>query len=535
MSSPADTPPPATAPIVQPQDSASTGLRRRDWLGCTASLVLAPAWLGGCAPALLTQPEQTPEPCFALGIASGSPRSDRIVLWTRLTGSALPDRVEVEWELAQDDAFRQIVARGSETAEAAWAHSVHAEPQGLSPGRWYWYRFTALGQQSSRGRTRTLPGAGSLEPLHLVQASCQRWDHGHYAAWRHAAIESPDLVLFLGDYIYESAPAAGRVRLHEGSGACRTLAEYRARHAQYKSDVHLRAAHAAAPWIVTWDDHEVLNDYAGLQGGSADPDFAARRAAAYQAYWEHMPLPRASRPSGPDLRLHTHCDWGDLLRLITLDGRQYRTPQACSPDKGGSAVVHVRDCPALADPQRSLLGAAQERWLAESWRSDTRWNVLAQQTLMARFAWQAPASPDATVWNDGWDGYAPARQRLLDDMLQRRAASPLVLGGDVHATYVADLKTDFDDPRSPVIATEFCGTSITSRGLAQHKVDAALPHNPHIRYGRSDERGYLSLHINAQRLLMRVRSVLDVTNPASDIRTTATFAVEQDQPGARRV
>jgi len=496
---------------------------------------LAPAWLGGCAPALLTQPERTAEPCFALGIASGSPRTDRLVLWTRLTGGALPDRVEVAWELAQDDAFRQIVARGSETAEAAWAHSVHAEPQGLSPGRWYWYRFTALGQQSSIGRTRTLPEPGSLAPLHLVQASCQRWDHGHYAAWRHAAAESPDLVLFLGDYIYESAPATGRVRLHEGSGVCRTLTEYRARHAQYKSDVHLRAAHAAAPWIVTWDDHEVLNDYAGLQGGSADLDFAARRAAAYRAYWEHMPLPKNSRPVGPDLRLHEHYDWGGLLRLITLDGRQYRSPQACPPAQGGATELRIADCPALADPSRTLLGGAQQRWLAESWRSDTRWNLLGQQTLMARFAWRDPAGPDARVWSDGWDGYAPARQRLLSDMLARRASSPVVLGGDVHATYVADLKADFDDPRSPVIATEFCGTSISSRGLAQQRIDTARAWNPHIRYGRSDERGYLSLRINAQQLLMQVRSVLDVANPASDIRTAATFEVEQGQPGARRV
>lgn len=514
--------------------ASSTSLRRRDWLAATAGLALAPGWLAGCA-APQTQQDPQPESRFALGVASGTPRTDSVVLWTRLTGDALPAAVEVQWEVASDDAFRQIVARGSETAVADWAHSVHAEPQGLAAGRWYWYRFSALGQRSNVGHTRTLPPADSLAPLHLILASCQRWDYGHFAAWRHAALESPDLVLFVGDYIYESAPASGRVRLHEGSGVCRTLADYRARHAQYKSDARLRAAHAAAPWVVTWDDHEVANDYAGLQAPGLEPDFAARRAAAYQAYWEHMPLPQASRPQGGQMLIYQRHDWGRLLRLITLDNRQYRSPQACLSAQGGATELRIADCAALADPGRTMLGATQERWLAESWRSDTRWNLLGQQTLMARFAWRDPAGPDARAWSDGWDGYAPARQRLLNDMLARRASNPVVLGGDVHATYVADLKADFDDPRSPVIATEFCGTSISSRGLAQQRIDAARAWNPHIHYGRSEERGYLSVRLNSQQMQVRVRSVQDVSQPDSDIRTTATFEVENGQPGARQI
>jgi alkaline phosphatase D len=521
---------PAT-PCARSRDSWT----RRDWLGGSAALLAAPGLLGGCAPAIVSQIGRAEEPRFELGIASGSPRTDRVVLWTRLTGPALPTQVEVRWEMAHDEAFQRIVAQGSELADADWAHSVHAEPVGLTPGRWYWYRFSAFGQYSARGRTRTLPAPDSLAPLHLVQASCQRWDHGHYAAWRHAAAESPDLIVFLGDYIYESAPATGRVRLHEGSGACRTLAQYRARYAQYKSDPALRAAHASAPWIVTWDDHEVANDYAGLHSAQPDPDFTARRAAAYRAYWEHMPLPKSNQPNGAEMLLYQHYDWGRLARLITLDERQYRDPQACPKTSGGSTTVRIQDCPALLDPSRSVLGAAQERWLAESWRSDTRWNLLAQQTLMSRFAWRNPTSADATVWNDGWDGYAPARQRLLSDMLARQAAGPVVLSGDVHATYVADLKLDFDDPAAATIATEFCGTSISSEGLAQERLNAALPYNSHLRYGRSDERGYLSLRMNARQMQMQVRNVLDAKNPDSDIRTTATFMVEQSQPGARRL
>lgn len=511
-------------------------LTRRDWLAGTAGLLISSTWLGGCAPGWLRQPGSNNESRFALGVASGGPRADGIVLWTRLTGADLPGQVEVHWELAHDEGFRQIVAQGSETASVAWAHSVHAEPAGLEAGRWYWYRFRALGQQSESGRTRTLPAADSLAPLHLIQASCQRWDHGHYAAWRHAVAESPDLIVFLGDYIYESAPVPGRVRQHEGSGACRTLAQYRARYAQYKGDPALRAAHAAAPWISTWDDHEVANDYAGAQGGAEpETDFAARRAAAYQAYWEHMPLPKSSRPGGASLRLHDHHDWGRLARLLMLDGRQYRDPQACpKPGRGGSNTVRMSDCPALHDPARSLLGTSQERWLAESWRRDTRWNLLGQQTLMAPFAWQKPGSPDAMAWTDGWEGYAPARRRLLDDLRRSRAAGPVVLSGDVHATYVADLKAD-DDPRGAVLATEFCGTSISSQGMAQDRVQAALPFNPHVHYGRSDERGYLSLRLDANQLRVEVRSVLDVSDPASGIRTAARFAVEQARPGAQRI
>ncbi len=517
----------------------SPDLQRRQLLGLGLGLG---ALASGCAPQPLAQPVESAAPRFAFGVASGHPRADSLVLWTRLSGEGLPERVEVHWELAADEAFTRVVARGTEVAEADWAHSVHAEPQGLEAGRWYWYRFSALGQRSPVGRSRSAPPADAWAPLHFVTASCQRWDHGHWAAWRDAAEQAEagrlDLVMFLGDYIYESAAVPGRVRLHNSfahGGGCRSLADYRSRHALYKSDPALQAAHAAAPWVAIWDDHEVENDYAGLQGQRLQGDFAAQRAAAYQAWWEHMPVPQAMRPVDGQLRLYTHFDWGRLARLICLDTRQYRDPQACpKPGRGGSHTVRQADCPALADPRRSLLGAAQEDWLAQAWSPAQRWNLLAQSTLMAQAVGGDRFDPHkAIVWTDGWDGYAPARQRLLQTVADRRISSCVVLGGDVHATYVADLKVDPMASGSPRVATEFCGTSISSHGWEQKRSDALLEMYPHLRYGRADERGYLSFRADAGLLQVQVKSLLAPNDPASGLRTAARFVVEAGRPGAQ--
>lgn len=508
-----------------------TAVSRRDCLVALAAGAVAAPWFVRHARAADTDR-------FALGVASGCPREHTVVLWTRLTGETLPESMMVDWELAEDEAFARIAARGSEEASAAWGHSVHAEPQGLSPGRWYWYRFSALGQRSTAGRTRTLPAAGSLQPLKFSIASCQRWDHGHWAAWRQMAEDDLDLVLFLGDYIYESAPLPGRVRLHQGSGAVQTLDQYRARHAQYKSDPALQRMHALAPWIVTWDDHEVENDYAGLQSQALDTSFRFRRAAAYQAYWEHMPLPKRLRPRGAELRVHDHYDWGSLARVLTLDDRQYRDRQACpKPGRGGSTTVLASQCAELFGSKRSLLGVAQERWLSDSWRSASQdgpqpWNLLAQQTLMARFNWRDPASGDSSHWTDGWDGYPASRARLLDEVAQRKLPNVVVLGGDVHAHYVTDLHTDFGDARSPVVATEFCGTSISSHGTEQARLDRALPFNPHIRYGRSDQRGYVRFALDAKHLRADLMAVESPDDSASVVKVAAQFVVESGRAGA---
>ncbi len=497
---------------------------RRQLLRGSAALIAAPWLLRDARAADTTR--------FALGIASGHPHAAGMVLWTRLSGADLPERVPVRWEMAHDEGFRQIAARGTEWAEAASAHSVHAEPASLAPGRWYWYRFEALGQRSAAGRTRTAPAAGSEATLQFAITSCQRWDVGHYAAWRHAADDNLDLIIFLGDYIYENTSKPGALRAAPGP-VVKTLAEYRARYALHKSDPALQAAHAAAPWLMVWDDHEVENDYAGLQGNALQADFAQQRAAAYQAYWEHMPFPKSARPRGAEMRITGRLDWGRLARIHLLDDRQYRDPQACpKPGQGGASTVFERDCTALHDPARTLLGAPQERWLTEGWDASRPWNLVAQQTLMARYSWRDPASGGGQYWTDGWDGYPAARQRLLNSIAERRVPGVVVLGGDVHSNYVADLKLNFDDAAAAPIATEFCGTSITSLGVAQDRIDAARGFNPHVHYGRSDQRGYMRFALDRGGLQAALRVVGQPENAASGITTAARFFVDPARPGA---
>ena len=478
-------------------------------------------------------------PRFGLGVASGTPTAQGVVLWTRLTGDELPAEVPVQWELAHDEAFTRIAARGTETARADEAHSVHAEPRGLEPARGYWYRFQALGQRSATGRTRTAPGPGDeVRRFTFATASCQRYEHGHYAAWRDVAGSPPDLVLFLGDYIYEYAANPRALRTTHG-GRTEDLPAYRQRYADYKADPHLQAAHATAPWILIWDDHEAENDYAGLLGERRQPNFEAQRAAAYRAWWEHQPVPRAMKPVGPDARIHGSLDWGRLARIVTLDDRQYRDAQVCPrPGRpGGSAFPMLADCPQLLEPARTLLGREQEAWLAGQWSREHRWNLLAQQTLMARCSRTAPwveGKRAGQYWTDGWDGYPGARERLLRGMIEARAAGPVVLGGDVHGNFVADLKVDYDDERGAVVASEFCGTSITSDGGPQRLVDELRPHNPHLHHARVDERGTTRFVLEPGRLQAELRVVEDPKRADSPVRSGGRYAVEKAKRRGQR-
>ena len=495
------------------------------------------AWLGALAvaPLFVRHARAADVPRFALGVASGQAHAQGMVLWTRLTGAALPPAVDVDWELADDEAFTKLVARGTETAREADAHSVHAEPAGLRPERWYWYRFGALGQRSAVGRTRTAPAPDAVvSTLNFMIASCQRYDVGHYAAWRHAAADAPDLVMFLGDYIYEYGSSPLAVRRHTG-GRVKLLADYRDRHALYKSDPDLQAAHAVAPWLLVCDDHEVENDYAGLQGERLQSDFAQQRADAYQAYWEHMPLPKAARPVDGAMRMHGRLDWGRLARIHLLDSRQMRDPQACpKPGWGGSNTVDLSRCAELANPRRTLLGADQERWLAEGWSLERPWNLLAQQTLMANWSWADPAR-GGRYGTDGWNGYPAARRRLLQTVADRQVPGVVVLGGDVHANYVADLKPDFDDAKAPIVASEFCGTSISSLGRPQRALSAAHAFNRgHVHHARSDERGYVRFRLDAQHLRAELQVLDDARRADSAITTSARFTVEAARAGVLR-
>lgn len=510
------------------------------------SAALAGASLSGCASSA-----KGPYP-FSLGVASGSPLPDAVILWTRILADPLkaeatpPVALSVRWEVAHDEAFRNIAAKGTAVAAPQLAHSVHVDVTGLAPGRWYWYRFMLGDAVSPVGRTRTAPPRDELPAqLKLAVASCQHWEFGSYAAHRHIAHAAPDLVAFLGDYIYEWGPyqlrhPARAVRSDESF----TLADYRKRYAQYKSDPDLQAAHHAAPWIVTWDDHEVGNDYAGLRDERMASDFAARRAGAYQAFYEHMPLrlPKVARDGFANVPLFQRYDWGRLARLHVLDDRQYRSPQACpkSASRGGSNAVFARACEALRDPRRTMLGAEQEAWLESSLAtSRAKWNILAQQTLMAQSSSVPVVSPeDGRFWTDGWDGYPAARKRLLDTIVRQGAHNPLVLGGDVHCFYATALRPDFSRPvskQNAVVATEFVGTSVTSSSRSQARTEEHVEKNPHMLYGRSDKRGYMLMEVGAKETVTRFMGLDDVRNAKSGVAEVASFRVADGVAGAERV
>ncbi|NYE63331.1 alkaline phosphatase D [Duganella sp. 1224] len=454
-----------------------------------------------------------------------------------------PLAFSVRWEMAEDDNFRRIVAKGTASAPPELAHSVHVDVTGLRPDRWYWYRFMLGDAVSPVGRTRTAPAADAMpSTLKLAVASCQHWEFGTYAAHRHIAAAAPDLVAFLGDYIYEWGPyqlqhPKSAVRVSE----CFTLADYRARYAQYKTDPQLQAAHHAAPWIVTWDDHEVANDYGNDRDERLNPRFIERRAAAYQAFYEHMPLRLSSTPTDfAHLRIFQRYDWGRLARFHVLDDRQYRAYHACPPKgRGGSSSVTPRDCPALLDRGRSMLGKEQEQWLAQGLSaSPARWNILAQQTLMAQNS-QVPVvkEGDGRFWTDGWDGYPVARQRLMDTLYTSRASNPLVLSGDVHSFFAGELARNPSRPRSagnPLVATEFCGTSVTSPSRPQARTEEYVRMNHAIKYGRSDKRGYMLLTITPADTTAHFLALDDVHNSASAIARAAGFVVRNGQPGLRK-
>ncbi len=476
---------------------------------------------------------------FTLGVASGAPREDGFVIWTRLAprpiegGGMDPEGVAMRWEVASDESFSRVVCQGSVDALPDHAHAVHVEVEGLDPARGYFYRFLAGGEASPVGHSRTAPAAGRGDQhLRLAFASCQHYEQGYFTAHRHLAAEGVDLVAFLGDYIYESSRARGRIRQHANAEP-HTLAQYRDRYAQYKADADLQKSHAAAPWIVTWDDHEVDNDYANDRSEDLDPDFLARRAAAYRAFLEHMPLRRSVLLANGGMRIYDRHTWGRLATIHVLDDRQYRSHQVCPPPgRGGSTTVGA-ECRERLDPDRTLLGAEQERWIdAGLAASRGAWNVIAQQTLFVPGAQMTDKGP--IYWTDAWDGYPAARERLLRSILERRPANPVIIGGDVHATYVSDVHAKVDDAASPIVAAEFCGTSITSHGPNPKLFNAIMAANPHIRYGNATQRGYIVLDIGEKLLEARLRVVDTVKKPDSSISTAARWDVDSGTPGVRR-
>jgi alkaline phosphatase D len=476
------------------------------------------------------------------------------VLWTRLLaepgGPALPALpIELRWELAHDPQFQRILRSGTVLALPDEAHSVHLEVRGLpldesasghpgSPGKHYWYRFLAGDVASPVGRCRTLPAASSRRNFRLALASCQNYEHGFFSAYRHMAEEDLDCVLFVGDYIYEYGITPGRVRQHNGP-TCHSLQDYRDRYALYKSDPDLQKAHAAFIWIVTWDDHEVANDYANDRAADdRGASFLARRAAAYQAYWEHQPLRRAQKPSGSSMPLFRSYAWGQVAHLHVLDTRQYRDYHVCTPeDQGGSRTMLAAACPQRLTHTGSLLGAAQEAWLQRQMdHSPARFDLIGQQSIMAQMRMPNsrtnPSEGADLFWNDSWDGYPLARARALSHWGHK--GNVVSLGGDVHATYISDLKADFEAPQSPVLATEVVGTSISSPSWPQAVAQRVMSHNPHMHYAKSDQRGYtiLDVGMNEARAILRVIDNARVQD--SQVNTAASFVIAAGKPGVQK-
>jgi len=477
---------------------------------------------------------------FGLGVASGQPRPDSVVLWTRLLFAEADLALQAQpqtvlCEVFADEALRQPVRQWQIETDARRGHSVHVIATGLQPGRSYWYRFACGTASSPVGRTRTAPAPDApVQLLRIAQASCQHFEQGHYVAHREMAQRELDFVLFLGDYIYESSNPRYRIRSHEG-GVPKTLEEYRQRHAQYKGDADLRACHAAHPWVMTWDDHEVVNDYANdLDNRYTDPAvFLRRRAAAYQAYFEHMPVRLGPDPAAPhQMRIHDRMAWGQLADLWTLDCRQYRDHQACpDPNRGGARVVV--GCDALQDARRSMLGHAQEAWLMQGLgESQRRWKLIAQSTQMS--ATGVPTPLGRSTFNDAWDGYPLARERLLAGMADLRLQNALVLGGDVHMNVAASLRVRPNDERSPVVASEIVTTSVSSRGMGETLLATIRDNNPDIRHARSDERGYTLLEIRPAGASATFRATPFPVQPDSVLREQARFEVLAGQAGVQR-
>jgi alkaline phosphatase D len=482
---------------------------------------------------------------FSLGVASGSPTSDSMVLWTRLGRAALEQAgrnntpVDVTWQLALDPQFTHIAQSGQLKAKPELGHSLHVEVKGLSPAREYFYRFLSGQASSPIGRTRTFPAPHRpAARLRLAYASCQRWGDGFYSAYRDMREQNLDVVMFLGDYIYEYPPSASRDVRPTTGGWVLTLDEYRDRYALHKSDPHLQAMHAQCPWIVTWDDHEVQNDYAELHSGfSGAPvqDFASRRRDAYQAFYENMPVRYADfaqllNRQSDQVQVFGSTKFGQLATLYNLDNRQHRHRQACTPgDRPGGARINPQHCELLGQEYRTLLGEQQEGWLKRQFeRSQTQWNLIGQQSLIG------PRDMGAgipKVWNDGWEGYPAARQRLIDAMQTTGLKNPVVLGGDVHQNWIGHILSDYARPDSKAVAVEFCGTSITSRNRAtEAEIEKILQHSPYFMFANAQYRGYGIVDVQQHSLTTSLRTVKNIRDPASEVFTLSRFSVDAGRP-----
>jgi len=515
-------------------------------------LALAPwGWGAGKLRAQTTAPVTTrrtwTEQPFRLGVASGVPRHDSVVLWTKLSvgdndlkqSQRCCEPLSVEWELYADEQLKQLIQKGNTTTDQERGHSVRVLLQGLQPSTSYWYRFLSGDATSPVGKTKTAPlPTDKIATLRFALASCQHYEAGQYTAYKDIANQDLDFVLFVGDYIYETNLSAQlAVRRHTGVLPS-TLEQYRARYEQYKSDPLLQAAHAAHPWILMWDDHEVVNDYANdLDPAYTDPAlFLQRRAAAYRAYFEHQPLwlgPDPRSAYGASMELNNCFQWGQLAQLWTLDCRQYRSHHACSkPSNGGGRMV--LSCDALTDESRTMLGFEKEASLEKELVSATsQWKLLAQGTQISSTRIQTPVG--VATYTEAWDGYAPARERLLKSIERNKIANVVTLGGDVHMNVAANLRLEAKSESQAVLASEFVTTSISSRGLSDSAVALIKSNNPDILHMRADERGYALLSVDPTRVSCEFRTTPTPAGTLDRLSIQSIYYVDTDQPGPKKL
>ena len=491
---------------------------------------------------------------FQHGVASGDPLPDAVVLWTRVTpapdatpGSGRGPKVRVAWEVATDRRFRRVVRRGRFLTSAGRDHTVKLDARGLEPERWYFYRFTALGRRSPVGRTRTAPAADATPAnLRLGFASCSNWPAGLFAAYRGLA-ERTDLhaIVHLGDYLYESGSSA--VRAHEPDREIVTLADYRQRHGQYKTDPDLQAAHASAPWIVTWDDHEVTNDSwaEGAENHDAsEGDYLQRRARAHRAYDEWMPCRMDGTARLDDgTRLYRRLRFGTLAELSMLDLRTYRDEQ----------IAQVGTDTGVDDPERTITGAEQMDWLLDGLQQGrARWKLVGTSVMfsplkvaalprdvVAAVNTLAPLVPQDGIYAnaDQWDGYTADRRTVVDHLVAQGVQDTVFLTGDIHSAWAIDVPTDVGSyPLSPSAAVEFVCTSVTSNNLkdalgtpSRSPVNLAaeqaiLTANPHIKYLNFDDHGFSVLDVTAERAQCDFFVIGSRTDPDTPITWTRSFA-----------
>lgn len=517
-------------------------ISRRNFLkgvGMAGAVAALPSVLSACSDDVETF-GTVPRHHFRHGVASGDPLQDRVIIWTRFSsqkeidaggtsaGSQDIGPVDILWEVAKDRSFKDIVRSGDAIAEAARDYTVKVDVDGLDPGSTYYFRFIYGSETSPMGRMKTAP-VGDISQIRLGVASCASGAHGFFNAYLHLAQEDIDAVVFLGDYIYEYGDGEyGSVRGYDPPHEIVSLEDYRRRHAWYKHDDDLQAAHQQHPFICIWDDHEVADNTWSGGANNHNPekgegDFFERRDAAFQAYSEWMPI-----RDQPDGRIWRSLKFGDLVDLVLLDTRMWG-----------------RTDPAITDPaERDLLGPDQEAWMNEQMRSSTAtWKLLGQQIMFG----QLQIGGGTPLNDDQWDGYTQARDRMYDTFRNTPGGNIVVLTGDIHTAFACDITPE---PTNPAVynkatgegslAVEFVCTSITSPGLAGLNavpgvIRMLMSSSPHIRYLESGKRGYTVLDVDKDRVQSDFFVVSTIRERGASLQLDKAFQVENGTPRAQEV